>query len=209
MVKSVLFRILLTASLLIFLLLGQGFFRLIQTVFWRNRDVICIAPAEYYFRIGSLLLFTCFLGIWGLVSLITRKKHHRRNTIRGKYILGLISFLAIVFPILTINKCTIFTPDSIICQKGIPLLQSIHTYDKIREVRVSQFNGMYYDRIIYAFITTDGKKIDLTTDNYNIRYIGEIKEKINDSVPHIVTSDAYTGLSSDLKKIVRWKVEGH
>jgi hypothetical protein len=89
-------------------------------------------------------------------------------------------------------------------------------------VRVSQFKGSHYNKINYEFITLDGKKLDLTTDNYNIRYIDEVENQINDTIPHFITKDLYYYLTKNyphfitkddrnrLKKIINthahWKV---
>jgi len=138
--------------------------------------------------------------------MITKKINFKRNKKKGQYIIGVISCLAIIFPILSINKCTIFKNECIICQKEIPWRKSIYTYDQIKEVRVSQFKGLHYNSINYVFVTTDDKKLDLTTDNYNIRYIGKVEDKINDTIPHVITSDAYSNFTEDIDKIARWKV---
>jgi phosphate starvation-inducible membrane PsiE len=70
LLKSILVLLVLTGGLLFPLLLGQVFYKLIQLLFWKNSEVICIAPAKYYFRIGTILVFTFVMGCWGIFSLI-------------------------------------------------------------------------------------------------------------------------------------------
>jgi hypothetical protein len=144
--------------------------------------------------------------MWGIIALIKRKIDFKKNILTGKIFIGIISSIAILFPVLAINKCTIFTNENIISKKEFPWRKSIYTFDQIREVNVSQFSGLHYNKVNYLLVTSDGKKFDLTSDNFNIRFISDIESNLNDTIPHFITRDALSKLPEGISSLAQWKV---